>query len=127
MSTEKDAVKQVILDAYIKGIHTIQNKSIAEKGFHPDFKMLVQQEDSMNSIGLDGWFDRIETLKADNPEMWSLEPSYEFLSVDVKAEAASVKMDVFRGGKFFATDYLLLYKFSDGWKIVSKTFTFKEA
>jgi len=124
MGAEKEAVKQVILDAYIKGIHTVQDKSIAKKGFHKDFKMLLQQDDSMNSIGLDGWFDRIETLKADNPDFWAQEPTYEFHSIDVRAKAASVKMDVFRGGKFFATDYLLLYKFSDGWKIVSKTFTF---
>ena len=26
MSSEKDAVKQVILDAYIKGIHTVQDE-----------------------------------------------------------------------------------------------------
>ena len=35
---------------------------------------------------------------------------------------ASVRVEVFRDGKHTFTDYLLLYKFADGWKIVSKAF-----
>lgn len=33
------------------------------------------------------------------------------------------KLNVYKGTTHFSTDYMLLYKFNDGWKIVSKIFT----
>ncbi|NIV44636.1 hypothetical protein GWN49_07160, partial [Candidatus Bathyarchaeota archaeon] len=37
--------------------------------------------------------------------------------------AAVAKLDVYKGTTQFSTDYMLLYKFKEGWKIVSKIFT----
>ena len=42
--------------------------------------------------------------------------------MEIAGAAASARVEVFRDGKHTFTDYLLLYKFADGWKIVSKTF-----
>ena len=81
------------------------------------------QDDAILKVDVDEWLDRLEALKADNPELWSSETTYEFLLVDVAGYAASAKLDVFRGETHFSTDYMLLYKFTDGWKIVSKIFS----
>ena len=46
----------------------------------------------------------------------------DFPVVEVSGTAASVRVEVYRDGKHTFTDYLLLYKFTDGWKIVSKAY-----
>ena len=46
----------------------------------------------------------------------------EFPIVDVTANEAVVKVELYRDGKHAFTDLLLLYRFPDGWKIVSKIF-----
>jgi hypothetical protein len=46
-----------------------------------------------------------------------------FHLVDVAGNAAVAKLDVYRNDEFYSTDYMLLYKFVDGWKIVSKVYT----
>ena len=40
--------------------------------------------------------------------------------MNVTGNTASARVEVYRDGKHTFTDYLLLYKFTDGWKIVSK-------
>jgi len=42
--------------------------------------------------------------------------------VDITGAAATVKIDLWRDEVHTFTDYLSLYKFADGWKIVGKTF-----
>ena len=44
------------------------------------------------------------------------------LAVDITGTTALVKLELHREGKLIFTDYLALYKFSEGWRIVSKTF-----
>ena len=42
--------------------------------------------------------------------------------LDRAGNAAVAKVALFRGGKQIFTDYISLYKFADGWKLVAKTF-----
>jgi len=123
---EQAAIKQVIDQNYIEGIQRQQNKALAQQGFHPDFEMLVAQDDALQKVTLEAWFERIEAAKAQDPNAMKFEIDYDVFFVDVKANVAAAKLEVRRDGNFFATDFLSLYKFSDGWKIVSKTFTFSE-
>ena len=113
----------MIEQAYVRGIHETQDEAMVRSGFHQDFAMLVLQDDVMQKVSLDEWFGRIEVMKAENPAMWSAETICEFLMIDVAGSAAVAKMDVYKGETFFSTDYMLLYKFQEGWKIVSKVFT----
>ena len=122
-SSDREAIRQVIEEAYIRGIHETQDEDLVRAGFHPDFTMLVQQEDRMVKVGLDEWFVRIEELKQQSPELWAAGAVPEFHIIDGTGNAAAVKLDVFRGETHFSTDYMLLYKFEEGWKIVSKVFS----
>lgn len=121
-NTEKEAIKLAIEKAYIQGIHGNQDVQTVKGGFHQDFAMLVLQQDTIDKVTVDQWLDRIETMKADNPEMWSAKTTHNFELVDVAGYAAVAKLDVYKGATHFSTDYMLLYKFEDGWKIVSKIF-----
>jgi hypothetical protein len=120
---EKEAIRQTIERAYIRGIHGNQDEETVRSGFHPDFNMLVLRDDGIDKVSVEEWFDRIEVMKADNPELWSAETTHNFLLIDVARYAAVAKLDVYRGDVHFSTDYMLLYKFEDGWKIVSKVFS----
>ena len=46
----------------------------------------------------------------------------EYAVVDVEGNAAVARVEIYRDGKHTFTDYLSLYKFPDGWKIVGKIF-----
>jgi hypothetical protein len=121
-NVEKEAIQQVIEKAYIQGIHGNQDESTVKSGFHQDFAMLVLQDNAMDKVTVDQWLDRIETMKADNPDLWNAKTTHNFVLVDVSGYAAVAKLDVYKGATHFSTDYMLLYKFEDGWKIVSKIF-----
>ena len=122
-NTEQDAIKQVIEKAYIQGIHTSQDEGEVKNGFHPDFAMLVLQKGKMEKVDVDLWLERVESMKADNPEMWKAETTYTFDLIDIAGPAAMAKLNVYKGTVHFSTDYMLLYKFEDSWKIVSKIFS----
>ena len=124
MSTnEQEAVRSIIEKAYIEGIHTTQDESTIKSGFHEDFAMLVLKENSIEKVTVEIWLDRIEQMKKNNPDLWKAETHYNSMRINITSYAASVVLDTYKGDKFFSTDYLLLYKFEDGWKIVSKIFT----
>jgi hypothetical protein len=123
MSTnENDAIQQVIEQAYIKGIHENQDEELVRSGFHPDFSMLVFKDNDIEKVSIDGWLSRLKQLIADNPSLWSAETKYKIELIDVSYNAATVKIDVYKGDTHFSKDYMLLYKFKESWKIVSKIY-----
>jgi hypothetical protein len=85
--------------------------------------MLVLQEDTLNKVTVDEWLPRVEVMKRENPELWAAEVRHTFELVDVAGYAAVAKLEVYRGDIHFSTDYLLLYRFQEGWRIVSKIFS----
>ena len=120
---EKKAVIQVVTDAYINGVHASPSAAAMRKGFHPDFRMLVLTDGKMNAVTLDEWAGRIEkSAAAAKPETPRPNIKSEFPSVTIDGTAAHVQVELWRDGRHTFTDHLLLYKFADGWKIVSKTF-----
>jgi len=118
----KEAIRRVIERAYIQGIHGDQDEETVKSGFHQDFAMLVLQDDTIDKVTVDEWLDRIETMKVENPELWNAETTHNFEFIDVAGYAAVAKLDVYKGTTHFSTDYMLLYRFEEGWRIVSKIF-----
>jgi len=123
VDNDKEAIKKVIEEAYINGIHGNQDENKVKGGFHQDFAMLVLNDNSIDKVNVNEWLDRIAIMKKDNPELWKSKTSYDFKLIDVTRNAAVAKLDVYKGAIHFSTDYMLLYKFEEGWKIVSKIFT----
>ncbi len=121
-NVEEQAIRQVIEKAYIEGIHGTQDEETVRSGFHEDFAMLVPQDGVLEKVSVEEWLHRIEGMKADNPDMWSAETKHKFQLIDIAGYAAVAKLDVYKGETHFSTDYMLLYRFEDGWKIVSKVF-----
>jgi hypothetical protein len=120
---EQKKIKKLIEKAYIKGIHEEQDAKIVKSGFHQEFAMLVFKEDAIEKVNVDQWFDRIDKMKRETPELWKMKTTHTFSFIDVSGNAAATKLNVYKGKTHFSTDYMLLYKFKEGWKIVSKVFT----
>jgi hypothetical protein len=119
---ETKAIQALIERSYIEGIHRSQDEDLIYSGFHRDFAMLVRDGEDIEKVDVPQWLSRIEVMKSENPELWHSNTSYHFRFVDHTAYAAAVKIDVYKGETHFSTDYMLLYKFEEGWKIVSKIF-----
>lgn len=124
---EKDAVKAVVESAYLNGIHNKQNTQDALKGFHPDFVMFTYKKGEMGKLGIKDWVEKIEKKKV-LPEYNAkeFERPYKFKEVDVVGNVAVVKVELFKENNLTFTDYLSLYKFEDGWKIVTKVYNYHE-
>jgi hypothetical protein len=115
----KDVI-QVVTDAYVNGVHAKPDAAAMRRGFHPDFRMLVLTDGRMTAVTLDEWAGRVEKSAASPTTRPAIKA--DFPRVEISGTSASVRLELFRDGKHTFTDFLLLYKFGDGWKIVSKAF-----
>lgn len=115
---DADAVEAVIEAAYIGGIWLNGDEEAARAGFDSSFVMQVAQEDGVISATLDAWMERLglrgEPLKENI--------THEIEVLDQTGRAAVAKVEIFEDGEVLYTDYMSLYRFGDGWRIVAKTF-----
>ena len=121
-SFETKAIKQVLVDAYIRGIFVDRNIELVRSGFHPDFSMHVLDGNQIIKAPLDMWLQRLELDGLKNTN----KIDHEFKFIDVTNKSAIAKMEIYENSKHIYTDYFCLYKFEKGWKIVSKIFASHE-
>ncbi len=119
----EDAVKKVIMDAYVLGIHNGGPIEDIEKGFHPSFELLGIGQDgsTITKLPIYTWIANIKQARAAGRTP-SVKTECKFLSVDITGNAATAKFELIREGKTIFTDYLMLYKFNEGWRIVGKIY-----
>jgi hypothetical protein len=122
-NAEEDAVKQVVTSAYVEGIQNNGKIEDIRKGFHPSFNMLRLTDNEIKPFPIEEWIAAIEKRKAEaKPTDKVVRTEAKFLFVDITGNAATVKLELSREGKKTFTDYIVLYKFAEGWRIVSKTY-----
>ncbi len=124
IETEKENIKKLILSAYIDGIHNKGEISQIEKGFHPGFNLLILSNDRLNKLPIYNWIESSKQRKAKNPIPFTEEQKMkcEFLNIDVTETAAVAKIKLSKAGRDIYIDYLSLYKFKSGWRIVGKIY-----
>ncbi|MBN8578681.1 MAG: nuclear transport factor 2 family protein [Cytophagales bacterium] len=115
-------IKEVITSGYISGIHNGGSVADIRKGFHPTFQMLRLIDNEVKPLGIEEWIVQIEKNRAQPNPAPSVRTDGKFISVTVAGTAANVVLELYRNDKIIFTDNLLLYKFAEGWRIVSKTF-----
>ncbi|TRX38728.1 nuclear transport factor 2 family protein [Flavobacterium sp. ZT3R18] len=120
--TEDDAIKAVIESAYVSGIHNGGSIEEIRKGFHPTFKMLSLENNDISSLSLEDWIIRIENGRKQNAGNPTIKAECEYLSITTSGNAATVVLNLFKNKKKIFTDHMMLYKFSEGWRIVSKAY-----
>ena len=122
LEKEKATIKEVIIKAYLGGIANRGDVDALRQGFHPGFTMFGVEENSLWKRPLYTWIEMIEKSKEEGKYPPKEKVTFEFPMIDITGRAAVVKIKFVRGGKLAYTDYLSLYKFDDGWKIVAKIF-----
>jgi hypothetical protein len=119
--SDEDQVKAIIESAYIGGIHNGGPVADIRAGFHPSFIMFVASNNEVKQMPIEEWITNIEknraTAKSDGSKA-----SAKFTTVSVVGNSANAQLELYRKDKKVFTDNLLLYKFNEGGRIVSKTF-----
>lgn len=101
------------LNDYIEGTATGQPDRLRE-AFYEDFNLFLVAEDTLRVIDGKGYIDRVEEGKKSNRQA-------RILSIDVENNAAYAKIEVyFPETNRRATDYLMLLKTKERWKIIHK-------
>jgi len=120
--TDRDAIRQTIVQGYIEGIHLDQDEAKVRAGFHPEFRMLVPRDAEISKVDPGAFLNMMKERRAADPSAFETELSYEIPLIEVEGSAGTARVELYRGGNHLFTDFLLLLKFPDGWKIVSKIF-----
>jgi hypothetical protein len=118
---DEAAIKRVIQGAYIDGLQNLGDIQTIRDGFHPDFVMFVFRDGQLSHMDIHSWIERVEQRKR-NPDTPRPNISGKFMDVEITGTVAVVKLDLYRDDNLIFTDYISLYKFDDGWKIVSKVY-----
>lgn len=113
------AIIEVVDRAYVQGIHLDADAEKVRSGMHESFVMFVRTDSGVNQVTRDAWIARLKPRDASAPRP---DVKGNITVLDRSGDAAIVKVDLFRGGKQIFTDYISLYRFADGWKMVGKTF-----
>lgn len=121
-SDDMQAIKDVMNSAYIQAVHAQFDADAMRAGFHKGFVMFLQRNGELMHITRDEWIEMIEGRVAKNGSAEPRDVSGAYPHIDIEGNAASIRVDVTIEGKHVYTDYFLLYKFDDGWKIVGKSF-----
>jgi len=122
---EKEYIKQVIQTSYVEGLQNEGDAKKIDTGFHPDFKLLgIDKGDNMWKYPIIQWKEKqIKKRKAGElPLPKDKAVSVKFKSIDITGTAAVAKLEFYIGSKLTYVDYISLYKFESGWKMVSKIF-----
>ncbi len=124
LAAEKAAVQRVVQEAYVDGIHNFRRPDAIRKGFHPGFEMLFVREGKLEKLPIYNWIQSIEERNAKEPLPADAKATTTaaYPLTEVTGTVAVCKVELSREGKLVFTDYLILYKFDDGWKIVGKAF-----
>jgi len=122
--TDDAQIRLVIQKSYIDGIHNLGEAAEIDKGFHPCFTLLSMAENgvTVNLLPIYTWKEMTRLSKEKTPQGPAVKTDCDFLMIDITGSAAMAKIQLRREGKLIFTDYLHLYKFKDGWKIVGKVF-----
>ena len=117
---ETAAVKKAVTEGYIEGIFLKGDAELVKKWWHEACDVVVLTKEGLQKIPVSAWVSRLE--KNPGSPFAGITVTHEFEDVKVTGTAALAVVRVFFDGKQKYTDYLNLYKFEDGWKIVTKTY-----
>jgi hypothetical protein len=119
---DKILIQKVIQESYVDGIQNRGNIETIRNGFDPGFDLLGVRDNKLTKLSIGDWIANIEKSMQENPNPPEHLTTVKFLNIDVTGISAVAKIELYRQDKLIFTDYLSLYKFEEGWKIVNKIY-----
>jgi len=121
MEGEKTAVKEVIQNA-VDAMYNNGDVALIHQYYHPDYALLLLVEgNQLYKMSLNDRIAHVREALANNQFPAHEQVSIQFELVDVAYSTATVKFDYFRADRHTCIDIMTLYKFDEGWRIVSQT------
>jgi len=121
VSKEKSDLIQITetLTDYIEGTANGEPEKL-KKAFHPDFNLYsVTKEDSLRTWEGKDYVSKIKKGEKSNR-------IGRIISIDYEKDAATAKVEILIPNWRVFTDYFLLLKYEGSWKIVHKSYTWRE-
>lgn len=118
VNEDADAIREVIRSAYIEGLHENGSRDAIRAGFHPEFVMSVYREGAITRVGIEEWIARLP----EEGKPPSREVTADIPDVHIVDDTAVARVEVFFDGEQVFTDFMGLYRFPEGWRIVNKIF-----
>ncbi|NOZ74949.1 MAG: nuclear transport factor 2 family protein [FCB group bacterium] len=122
-SSDEKMIRQVVTQAYVDGLQNWGDLEKTKKGFDPTFQLLIKGKNNrLQRYAIADWIENISRKKKNFPDGPDQRTTVKFIFVDITGDAAVSKIVLFQSEKPVYTDYLSLYRFQDGWRIVSKIY-----
>ena len=121
---EAAAIIAVVDSAYVHGVHIDADPELMRAGMHESFVMFAQSDNGVTQTTREAWIERLTAARAraaaDAPKP---RIKADITVLDRAGNTAVARVALFRDEKQVFTDYISLYRFADGWKLVGKVFT----
>jgi|TARA_R110002072_G_scaffold95446_5_gene210369 hypothetical protein len=122
---EEEAIKEVILEAYVNGVYNEGVLRNIKLGFSEKFQAFeIDKDGNMSVQNLEQWKAEVEKRIKDGkyPVSATEKVSLRYHNVDIFRNMAHVKITFLIGNQTYAREVLTLYKSPKGWLILTKTF-----
>ncbi|MDD3666206.1 MAG: nuclear transport factor 2 family protein [Bacteroidales bacterium] len=119
---DEEAIKKVVDVAYIEGLHNGGDLQATESGFHPGFNLLIFRNNMLEFLPIYNWIQMTKQRRKAQTEPDKEKTTCVYKNIDITGNAAVAKIELYRSDKLIFTDYLSLYKFEEGWRVVSKIY-----
>lgn len=118
---EKKRIEAIITECYIEPLYLKGNLDKIKEGFHKEFTMYVLYKGKFYVTSRAKWIENIKATRARNLPQKNY--SWQFEIIDHEGQTAIVKLHIDEARELKYVDYLTLYKFQDGWKVITKQFS----
>ena len=115
--TELDQISATLMD-YIEGTANGEPERL-RKAFHPDFNLFTVTRDSLNIRSGEKYIANIKVGEKTSR-------IGRIISIDYEKDAAMAKAEIIVPNWRIFTDYFLLLKYEGSWKIVHKSYSWRE-
>lgn len=115
--SDMEQITATLMD-YIEGTANGEPERL-KRAFHPKFNLYVSEKDSMRTRSGEAYIANIKPgVKANRIGR--------IISIDYEKDAAIAKAEIIVPNWRIFTDYFLLLKYEGSWKIVHKSYTWRE-
>lgn len=117
LKNDSEQVTEILLD-YIEGTANGQPERL-RKAFHPNFNLYTVANDTLWTRSGEQYISNIKTGEKVNR-------IGKIISIDIEKDAAIAKAQIIIPNKRIFTDYFLMLKYGGIWKIVHKSYSWRE-
>lgn len=117
VKSDLNQVTEILLD-YIEGTANGRPERLI-KAFHPDFNLYTVANDTLWTRSGKQYIANIKANEKNNRVG-------RIISIDIEKDAAMAKVEIVIPGSRIFTDYFLILKYEGAWKIVHKSYTWRD-